>query len=95
MNKSELIKEVSLSSNIDEGTVRKVLNVTFEMIHNKLLYGINIKVKGFMNFILEVKKERTFFNIQKGENDVIPKRYSVKAVFPRTFIEKLYKKTVY
>ncbi len=95
MNKTDLIKEVSNSTNISEETVRSVLNSIISTIQTKLIYGVNVKIHGFMNYILEIRKESLKYNIQKKTLEKVPKRYIVKAKFPRSFTEKLAKKTVY
>lgn len=95
MNKKELIKSVSKSTNIKEETVRIVLNDIISTIQKNLLYGVNVKIHGFMNYILEIRKEGLKYNIQKKKLETFPKRYIVKCKFPRSFTDKLAKKTVY
>lgn len=95
MNKTELIKSVALSTEVDEATVRKVFNGIIDTIQKSLLYGVNIKIKDFISFVLEIRPEAQRRNPSTGEFFTIPKRYKVKTILPRTFTDRIRNKTVY
>lgn len=95
MNKVDIIKEVSLNSGISESTVRIVFNQIINSIQDNLIKGINVKIKNFMNFKLEIQREVTRKNPMTGENIISPKHYKIRLSLPKVFKDKLKKKIVY
>ena len=57
MNKTELIKAVSNHTEIDQDTVRKVFNGIIFTIKDRLWYGVDVKIKDFLNFTLTIRNE--------------------------------------
>ena len=95
MNKAELLKEVSKETGIDLKTVRIIWNKATEIILSKLLYGLDVKISGFLNFELYIQNAREFMNPQTGKKERVPKRYKVRITFPRLFRDKLKEKKAY
>ena len=95
MNKVDIIKEVSLNSGISESTVRIVFNQIINSIQDNLIKGINVKIKNFMNFKLEIQREVTRKNPMTEENIISPKHYKIRLSLPKVFKDKLKKKIVY
>lgn len=95
MNKVNIIKEVSLNSGYPENTVRIIFNGIVDSIQSNLIKGINVKIKNFMNFRLEIQREVTRKNPMTGENMISPKHYKVMLSLPKVFRDKLKKKDVY
>ncbi len=95
MNKTQLIKQVAKTSNIDESTVRTILNNTFDIIQDSLLKGINVQIAGFIHFVLKIRKERVKNSLNDKGTITIPKHYYVKTILPRAFVQAVRNKTVY
>ena len=95
MNKSEIIKQVVSSSNVDEATVKKVFDSIIEVIQKSLLFGINVKIHEFLTFTLKVAQPKKMTNLNDGKEYTVPKKYRVAVSVPITFRKKLAEKTVY
>lgn len=95
MNKTQLIKHVSKETKIDEKTVRLVFNTIIKTIKEKLHYGLNIKIDGFVNFILKINRKREIRNPQNGKKIIVPKRYGLQVKVSRSFKEYIQTKDVY
>lgn len=95
MIKKEFLQEVALSTGIDEATIRKVFNSISDTMHKKLIKGIDVKLKGFMNLTLEVVNEQKKYNIQKKKTVIVPARFKIKVTLPRKLQERIAQKIVY
>jgi len=93
MNKTELIKSISKSTEVDEDTTRKVINGMVDTIKEALWIGNNVAIKDFIHFKLEVKREMTISNF--GNPIVIPKHFVVKITIPGNFKNKIKSKIVH
>lgn len=95
MDKTELIKKVAEDTCVKEDVVRKVFNSMVSIIQESLLFGINVKIKGFIVFSLDRLKGRIAKNPQNGEPVTVPPRYVVRTRLPRVFTDKIKAKKVY
>lgn len=95
MKKTDLIKEVSKSTDVDEATVRKVFNSIVDTIKDSLFYGVDIRIKDFISFTLERRAESKRRNPQNQEPFIVPAHYKVKVTLSRLFNEKIRTKKVY
>lgn len=95
MNKTELIKSVSKSTKVDEGTVRIVFNGIIDTIKRSLWIGINVSIKDFLTFKLEVRKEAKKRDFKKNEELIVPKHFRVKVELPKVFRDKMKTKTIH
>lgn len=95
MFRSDLIREVAEKSGIDQETVKTVLLAEHQAIQDNLIKGIDVKIKEFANFTLHIRKGGEVHNPLVGKKVKVPKRYYVKTVWPRPFIDRLKNKPVY
>ena len=95
MNKTQIIKHVVSSTKVDESTVRIVFNSIIETIQDKLFFGLDIKIKGFMNLTLRENPASKRHNPQNMKTIELPKRYSIKVAISRTFKERIATKEIY
>ncbi len=95
MVKSDFIKEVALTTGVDEATTKKVFDGVAKVMQQKLIQGIDLKLKDFMNLTLEISPKRKNKNLQTGNIDILPARFRVKIVLPRYLRERIAQKTVY
>ena len=95
MQKSDLLIEVSKETGIDLKTVKIVFNTAIKIIKKNLLFGIDVKITGFMNLVIKTRQEREAFHVQKKKYVKLPKRYYVDVKLQRSFVEKMNNKTVY
>lgn len=95
MNKKDFIKEVSKESGVSKDDCKKVIDSMGEVIRNTLFMGIDIKISNFMNFVLTTSPPRKIKDPRNGNVLDIPKRYKVKVVLPKYFVDKMKTKTVY
>lgn len=95
MDKTELIKKVAEETSVKEDVVRIVFNSIIDTIQKSLLFGVNVRIKGFLHFTLDRKPAREAMNPKTQEKIQIPKRYVVKTSLPKVFTDKIKNKTVY
>lgn len=95
MNKSDIINQVAKETGIEIKIVHIIFNSIIDTIHKNILFGINIKIQGFLNFTLKIKKERLMHNPNTKEKVLIPKHYGLKLTVAKVFSDKLKKKIVY
>lgn len=95
MNKTDLIETVAKDTGVSVKDTRLVINGFIETIKSKLLYGVDVKIKDFMNFELKVSNPKRKFNPITQEYFEVPKQYRVKASLSRLFTDKIKEKTVY
>lgn len=96
MNKNELVKEVSKSTEISKDEVRKVINSVIETINDTLYFGENINLEGLGSFALKKSKEKMCMNFKTGKKDIlIPKRYRVAFTISPTIKNRVASKTVH
>ncbi|MGZ9586901.1 HU family DNA-binding protein [Paenibacillus marinisediminis] len=67
MNKSELITEVSESTEMSKKDVTKVVDAVFDAISNALQNGDKVQLVGFGNFEVRERSARKGRNPQTGE----------------------------
>lgn len=95
MNQTELIKKISKESGIEKKIVLKVFNTMVDVIKKSLLFGIDVKIKNFVNFTLVVRNAQEIINPRTGKMMKVKKRYKVKMELPRDFNKQIANKTVY
>ena len=95
MQKRELLKLVSKKSGVEEKIVFLVFDTLSETIMDRLLFGMDIKISNFLNFVIKTMPEREQYDVITEEKKTIPKRYKVSVSLPRSFREKMNKKPVY
>ena len=67
MNKSELVTEVSESTEMSKKDVAKVVDAVFDAISNALQNGDKVQLVGFGNFEVRERSARKGRNPQTGE----------------------------
>lgn len=67
MNKSELVAEVSESTEMSKKDVAKVVDAVFDAISNALQNGDKVQLVGFGNFEVRERSARKGRNPQTGE----------------------------
>lgn len=67
MNKSELVSEVSESTDMSKKDVSKVVDAVFEAISTALQNGDKVQLVGFGNFEVRERSARKGRNPQTGE----------------------------
>ncbi|MBR2568756.1 MAG: HU family DNA-binding protein [Paenibacillus sp.] len=72
MNKSELITEVSETTELSKKDVTKVVDAVFDAISNALQTGDKVQLVGFGNFEVRERSARKGRNPQTGEEIEIP-----------------------
>lgn len=95
MNKSDIIKEVSLTTEVKEDTVRKVFNGIIESINDNLFKGIDVKIQDLLSLKLEISPEKERYDFKTGSNKILPAHYRIKATVSRKLKERIATKTVY
>lgn len=94
MYKKEIVKQVSKSTGVSNAVVQQVVDGFIEAVQSNLLKGIEVRITGFLNFNLKVRKERVF-NSLPGEEVLVPKHYYLNVNVSEGFKKKLKEKTVY
>ena len=95
MNKTDIIKEVSKSTKIEEDTVRTVFNSIIETIQDKLVFGLDVKIKGFMNLTLKINNPRKIKSSLHDKVIEVPRKYSVKVTLSQVFKDRISQKDIY
>lgn len=95
MNKAELLKQISKDTGVELGVTRKVFNSMVTIIQDSLFFGLDIKIKNFINLTLEKRKEKVMRNPKTGEEIVVPKHYYVRTTLPFVFKKRIKTKKVY
>lgn len=95
MNKKDLLKEVARRSKMKEAEVTLVAETLFETIKEKLIFGLDIKIKEFVTFKHAISPEMKRVNPRTGEEMIIPKKFRIKMTLPKSFTDKIKDKTVY
>lgn len=95
MEKSDLIQKVSKETEVDLEVVKLVINSFLENIKNSLLYGVNVNIKEFASFVLNIKNKRKLYNVATGKTREVPKTYWVKVTMAHSFRNLIRQKTVY
>jgi nucleoid DNA-binding protein len=95
MNKTELIKSISKSTEVEEDTVRKVFNSMVTIIQDTLFFGLNVEIKNFISFKLKRRKERIMKNPKTGINVNVPTHYKVAIALPFVFRQRMKTKEVH
>lgn len=95
MNKTDLIKEISDRTGVTESATRSVINGMTEVVQEKLLFGLNVKIPGFISFTVTVSPEHTKRSPITLKEITVPKKYRIKTTLPKAFVDKVKAKTVY
>ena len=74
MNKKEFVKEIATLSNISQTKCEQILNNCYKLIHDSLIVGESINIKGFGKFFVKTKKERIVKNIQTKEFSMLEQK---------------------
>lgn len=79
MNKTELIKKVSLETGFSQADVRKVLDASIGTVVNALAGGDErVAIQDFGTFSVVTKPARRFHNVYSGETAVSDAHPAVK-----------------
>jgi nucleoid DNA-binding protein len=95
MNKTELISEISKSTEIDEDIVRKVFNSMVRIIQETLFFGLNVEIKNFISFKLKRREGRVVKNPKTGKEVNMPTHYRVAVALPFVFRQKMKTKKIH
>jgi len=95
MTKNEIGDLVSKETGIDKYTVRKVFNGIIAVIQKQLLFGIDCKIHGLVNFMKIRKEAYSCRNPQTGKQIDLPARYNVKVVVSKNFQKLIKEQKVY
>ena len=72
MTKYELVKAVSINTNIDEEIVSKVIEETFEKIAEVLQAGDRIPIPLFGVFYTKIRNPKRQYNLKTKETSILP-----------------------
>lgn len=72
MTKSELVKQISKQTGIENAVVLTIVEAFMEDIKSNMASGNEIFLRGFGSFILKTRAEKTARNISKNTSVVIP-----------------------
>lgn len=78
MNKTELIKKVSLETGFSQADVRKVLDASIGTVVNALAGDKRVAIQDFGTFSVVTKPARRFHNVYSGETAVSDAHPAVK-----------------
>jgi nucleoid DNA-binding protein len=95
MDRKELVKIVAKRTGHNQPVVKEIINTMIDVIQEKLLFGLNVKLKGFITFTREISPERKGTHPQTQEEIIIPKKHRVKTVLAKSFVDKIKSKPVY
>lgn len=95
MQKRELLKLVSEKSGVDLKTVHLVFDTFSATVRDRLLFGIDIKISNFLNFIIKTSEPYERYDVLSGTKKMVPKRYRVIVSLPRSFKKKMNEKPVH
>lgn len=95
MTHREIVKAVAEETNVPQATVNEVLNSFYKTLFDRLLFGVEVKIRGFANFLIKKSPAMIRKNPRTGESVRVPKRYRIQVVLTRQFTEKLKEKKVY
>ena len=72
MNKTELVEAIASSTELTKTDVDKVVTALVEVVTDALAKGDKVSLKGFGNFEVRTRSERTGRNPRTGETMEIP-----------------------
>jgi DNA-binding protein HU-beta len=86
MTKADIVSEVSKSTGIEKVTVQKAVEAFMESVKGSLAKNQNVYLRGFGNFIVKERAEKTARNISKNTTIIIP-THKIPAFKPaKTFV---------
>ena len=71
MNKTELVEAIASSTELTKTDVDKVVTALVEVVTDALAKGDKVSLKGFVNFEVRTRSERTGRNPRTGETMTI------------------------
>lgn len=89
MTKAEIVKEISLKTDIEKKIVMQVIEGMMETIKSSMTNGEDVFLRGFGSFIIKHRAEKTARNISKNTTMIVP-AHNIPAFKPaKEFVEKL------
>jgi len=95
MNRKQLIKEIAERNNFTQEEVKIIFDDTFEIIKEKLFFGMNVAIRDFAYFKIKESPSREFFVPSKRKKVRKPKRFNISVTMSEKFIKKVQSKTIY
>lgn len=86
---------ISKSLNMNKKDVRSVLKELESVIHERILFGEDVSIRGVGKLSTKVSKQRRQFNVSKKTFTIIPPKMKLQFKSSSLLKEKLDKKTVY
>lgn len=89
MTKADIVKEIASKTGIEKQTVLQVVEGMMESIKTSMINGEEVFLRGFGNFIIKHRAEKTARNITKNTTMVVP-AHNIPAFKPaKSFVEKV------
>ena len=89
MNKQELVAKISEAKNITKAEATKVVEAVFDTIVEELKAGEMVKIPGFGNFVVKVRKPRTAVIPLSNKRVVVPSYKTVGFKPAKSFKEQV------
>jgi DNA-binding protein HU-beta len=74
MTKAQLVERIAKDTGIERGTVLKTVESFMETVRESMAAGENIYLRGFGNFILKQRAQKTARNISRNIMVVVPEQ---------------------
>ena len=89
MTKTEIVNKISENTGISKKEVAIVVESLMETVKESLLKREHISLRGFGNFIIKRRAEKTARNIQKNTTVIIPAHDYPSFKPAKEFVEKM------
>jgi DNA-binding protein HU-beta len=89
MTKAEIVSEIASKTGIDKREVLMVVESLMDTIKTTMTNGEEVFLRGFGNFIIKRRAEKTASNISKNTTMIVP-AHNIPAFKPaKEFLEKV------
>ena len=89
MTKAEIVSEIAAKTGLEKQVVLTVVESMMDTIKTSMINGNEVFLRGFGNFIIKRRAEKTARNISKNTTIIIP-AHNIPAFKPaKEFIEKV------
>lgn len=88
MNKNELVRQISIDSNLNQEEATRALNAVVDTITKALQQGKTISLRDFGKFESVVKSARKGRNFQTGECIDVPEKTVVRCKLSQSILNK-------
>ena len=72
MNKKDLVEKIAVEQGVSKARAEEVVNAVFSTIVDELKAGEQVKIPGFGNFVVKIRKQRTAVIPNSNKKVIVP-----------------------